>query len=161
MKIVNLYNQYGATHQTPNMIIVHAMGEYVQISDSDYEHAPDYLLKKGLSAHAMAAPDGTIYRCRPDDHGAYHALEHNTDSLGIEILVRGEHDYHSFTKAIGTHYLTDAQYAAVVWQCKEWMRKHHITKILRHSDVSPGRKIDPGAGFPWNKFLEDLKKEEA
>lgn len=161
MKIVPVYNPYGAAYQTPDTIIVHAMGEYIQVGESDYEHAPDYLMRQGLSAHAMAAPDGTIYRCRPDSLGAYHAREHNTDSLGIEVMVSGKHDYNSFARAIGTHYLTDAQYDAVVWQCKEWMQKHKITKILRHSDVSPGRKIDPGDGFPWDKFLEDVKTEAA
>ena len=29
-------------------------------------------------------------------------------------------------------------------------------KICGHSDIAPGRKFDPGAGFDWNHFLELL-----
>lgn len=129
------------------------MAEYV-----GEEHAPDFLLRSGLSAHALVAPDGTLYRCRDDDQGAYHAKGFNQHSLGIEVLVAGRHDYSSFAKAIALHYITDAQYAAVLAQCREWLRLHDIAKVVRHSDLSPGRKIDPGAGFPWSKFLSDLRR---
>ena len=148
---IKMHNPNGATHQTPNRIIVHAMGEYILD-----EHAPDFLISQGLSAHVLAAPDGTLIRCRADEEGAYHALGFNTDSLGIEMLVAGHHDYGSFLKAIEAPWVTDAQYAAVVKQCREWMQKFSITRIERHCDVSPGRKLDPGTGFPWDKFLTEL-----
>ena len=37
------------------------------------------------------------------------------------------------------------------------MLRHNITKdrILGHSDISIGRKIDPGIFFPWNKLIEN------
>lgn len=151
------HSSYGGAHQTPKTIIVHAMGEYVMADNgTDFDHAPEFLERMQLSAHALAAPDGTIIRCRNDDEGAYHAHGFNTDSLGIEILVAGQHDYGSFVNAISKPYLTDAQYVAVVKQCREWIGKHGITSIVRHSDVSPGRKIDPGAGFDFVKFLKDI-----
>jgi N-acetyl-anhydromuramyl-L-alanine amidase AmpD len=154
------YNPYGAHHQTPRTIIVHAMAEYVEVEHGQYEHAPDFLLRSGLSAHALAAPDGIIYRCRNDEQGAYHALGFNTDSLGIEIMVAGHHNYAQFATAIAHPYLTDMQYEAVLEQCREWLRLHSITRVTRHSDISPGRKIDPGAGFPWQRFITDLGIKE-
>lgn len=154
-----MHNPNGAAHQNPDTIIVHAMGEHVLLDDrKTYLHAPEFLEHAGLSAHALVAPDGTIYRCRNDDEGAYHAKGFNSNSLGIEILAAGKHDYDSFIKKIKQPYVTDEQYASVLAQCKEWLRNFDIVKIVRHSDVSPGRKFDPGAGFPWEKFLKDLEK---
>lgn len=151
---MNIPSPHGAAHQTPDTIVIHAMAEYV-----GEEHAPDFLLRSGLSAHALVAPDGTLYRCRDDDQGAYHAKGFNRHSLGIEVLVAGRHGYDSFAKAIALHYITDAQYAAVLAQCQEWLKLHDITRVVRHSDLSPGRKIDPGAGFPWGRFLSDLRRK--
>ena len=159
--IIPRHNPYGAAHQyKPTMIVVHAMAEYVLADDGkSYEHAPDFLERLGLSAHMLAAPDGALYRCREDLEGAYHARGFNVDSLGIEILLPGKHDYNTFLKGIATPlWCVGPQYAAVVQQCREWMRLHGISKVVRHSDLSPGRKLDPGMGFPWVKFMADLKK---
>lgn len=150
--IIDKHSQYGATNQEPNTIVVHAMGEYIMGT-----HALEFLANQQLSVHAMAAPDGTIYRCRNDDEGAYHARGFNTNTLGIEVLVAGDHDYASFLEAIKKPYMPDEQYRAVIDQCRMWMSLNGITRIVRHSDLSPGRKVDPGKGFPWQKFLEDLK----
>ena len=159
--IIPRHNPYGTPHQNrPTIGVVHAMGEYILSDDGkSYEHASDFLERMGLSAHILAAPDGTLYRCRNDDEGAYHARGFNVDSLGLEILLPGKHDYASFINGIAKPmWCIGPQYAAVVQQFREWMRLHGIT-VARHSDLSPGRKLDPGMGFPWTKFLNDLKKE--
>lgn len=157
--VVVRHNPYGAAHQgRPTMIVVHAMSEYVLADEGeDYDHAPDFLERVGLSAHVLAAPDGTLYRCRDDLEGAYHARGFNTESLGIEILVRGRHDYGSFLRAISKSWVTESQYEAVVRQCREWMTLYGIRNVARHCDLSPGRKLDPGAGFPWDRLMGDLK----
>ncbi|OFZ67398.1 MAG: hypothetical protein A2V79_09305 [Betaproteobacteria bacterium RBG_16_56_24] len=160
MTSTNRHSAYGGTHQVPDCIIVHAMGEYILADDGQgFDYAPEFLERMKLSAHALVVPDGTVIRCRSDDEGAYHARGFNTDSLGIEILVAGQHDYGSFVRTIAQPYLTDAQYAAAVAQCREWVQKHKITRIARHSDVSPGRKLDPGAGFPWDKFISEVRAQ--
>lgn len=157
--IVYRHNSHGAPHQhTPTMLVVHAMSEYVLADEGeDYDHAADFLERLGLSAHVLAAPDGTLYRCREDLEGAYHARGFNTGSLGIEVLVRGKHDYGSFLRAISKPYVTEIQYETVVQQCREWMRLYGIRNVVRHSDLSPGRKLDPGMGFPWQRLMGDLK----
>jgi len=76
------------------------------------------------------------------------------------VLVKGKHDYASFEKTIKNPYLTIEQYPSILAQCREWMKLYGIKDVKRHSDVSPGRKIDPGSGFPWRTFLNDLHKHK-
>lgn len=150
--------QHGTAHQTPKCIIIHAMGEY--IIESGWEnHAVQYLNRIGLSSHSLIAPDGENYRCRKDTQGAYHALGHNTDTLGLEFLVSGVHNYGTFLEAIKSPYLTSQQYQEGVAQVRYWKRVWGITEVLRHSDISPERKVDPGAGFPWKMFMRDINNE--
>ena len=146
---------HGASHQTPNKIIIHAMGEFIG-APGWKNHAVQYLARVGLSAHAIIAPDGENYRCRKDNQGAYHALGHNTDTLGLEFLVSGVHTYSTFLNTIRTPYITTQQYEVGVEQVKFWIKHWGITEVLRHSDISPERKVDPGDGFPWVMFKKDI-----
>jgi len=138
----------------PNKIVVHCMAEF--INDPKPIHAPDFLNEYKLSAHVLVAPDGDIYRCRDDDERAWHARGFNTDSLGIEFLVEGEHNYATFIEAIKTPYINTAQWESGVDVVKEWVQNYAISQvnIHRHSDISPGRKVDPGLGFHWQDFLD-------
>lgn len=154
-------NLNGAAHNSPSMIVIHAMGEYIVQDDGSAMYAPDFLEAQKLSAHALVAPSGEIIRCRNDEQGAYHAKGFNTNSLGLEVLASGKLNYGMFAKAIYRSYVTPAQYQVVLDQCREWMKLHKITSIVRHSDLSPGRKIDPGQGFPWGQLLIDLKWRKA
>lgn len=157
MKTENRYSPYGAAYNKPDTIIVHAMGEYVFTGNGDeIAYAPDFLADQGLSAHALVSPEGTVYRCRSDDQGAYHARGFNRNSLGIEIMIRGRYDHISLKREMESKYIQPAQYDALVEQCKEWINLHDIKNVLRHSDVSPERKYDPGRGLDWDKFLTDI-----
>ena len=156
--IITRHNPYGRCCNKPKLIVIHAMGENIMRDDrTGYEHAPDFLERMKLSAHMLVQPDGTMIRCRSDDEIAFHAQGFNTNSLGMEILVPGNHTYSTFVNDISKPYLSDAQYLAAVTQCKKWIELHGSMRILRHSDLSPGRKLDPGSGFPWDKFLIDLR----
>lgn len=156
MEIINDHIEYGGGKQNPDTIVVHCMSEYLG-DDTGYMHAVDFLKKYKLSAHVLVAPNGDIYRCRYDNEGAWHARGFNKDSLGIEFLVQGLHDYGEFVERIKTPYLTKHQYQSGVAVVRDWMSKHPIKTITRHSDLSPSRKVDPGKGFPWQLFLRDLE----
>lgn len=141
----------------PKRIVIHAMGEYIDGADRDYT-AWDYLEKLGISAHRFVTPGGLIIMSRPDHLGAWHckAKGANYDSLGIEFLVPGLHTYGSFMEAIKADWLSDLAYQAGIEQIREWKQKHQITEIVAHSDLDPGKKFDPGAGFPMKKLLQDV-----
>lgn len=146
---------HGSRGNDPKLIVVHAMGEY--ILDPDPIHAPDFLDKLGYSAHVLVSPNGDIFVCRETDEGAYHARGFNTNSLGIEFLVPGEHNYGSFLAAIKTDWLKHEQLESGATVVRTWMADYGITEVVRHSDISPGRKVDPGTGFPWRTFLDLIK----
>ena len=97
-------SEFGNKFNNPKMIVVHSMGEF--ILDPHPMHASDFLVKLGFSAHVLVEPSGDAIICRDDDQGGYHAKGYNTDSLGIEFLVEGHHDYGTFLEAIKADYIT-------------------------------------------------------
>ncbi len=146
----------GAVSQIPDRIVVHAMGEFLEGGDRDL-HATEFLKNIGLSAHILITPSGNVIRCRGDKEGAYHAKGYNINSLGIEFLVPGVHTMATFLDTIKGFWLRDEQYKAGLRIIKEWHNRWDMKHMDRHSDLSPGRKQDPGYGFPWNKLKEDVK----
>jgi len=150
--MINAYIPHGGSYQEPDTIIIHSMGEFIN-DGTQTQHAVAFLNEYKLSAHALIAPDGEIFHCRAPNEIAWHARGYNKGSIGIEFLVQGEHTYQTFIESIKSPYLTDKQLASGVALCKQWINEYNIKEILRHSDISPGRKVDPGNGFPWEYFL--------
>jgi N-acetyl-anhydromuramyl-L-alanine amidase AmpD len=103
---------------------------------------------------------GDDVRLREDTQGGYHARGHNKNSLGIEFLLPGFHNYNTFLSAIKEPYLTQAQFRTGIMVVKDWMLTYGIglNNIYTHSQVDPERKKDPGGGFPLNNFIKELIK---
>lgn len=154
--IVEAWSDYGGKWKNePKLIVVHSMAEFI-VGDGFHDHAVKFLDKIGLSAHSLIDPSGINYRLRREDQIAWHAKGFNDNSLGIEFLVPGQYNYAEFLERIKTPYLSDEQYQEGLAQIREWLDGYEISQIRRHSDVDPVRKFDPGAGFPWERLLEDL-----
>lgn len=129
----------------PSIILLH----YTGIADglTAFEILNDPVSK--VSAHYMVDEDGTVHDIVPEDMRAWHAgvsyWDHETDinshSIGIEMQNPG-HEY-------GYRPFPQAQMNAVLRLCREVMSRHEIKQVLGHSDVSPGRKQDPGELFNW------------
>jgi N-acetyl-anhydromuramyl-L-alanine amidase AmpD len=66
----------------------------------------------------------------------------NSASIGIEIVHPGHDDPRPFP---------DRQIEAVAQLCRDICRRNAIAprRVLGHSDIAIGRKIDPGEFFPW------------
>ncbi len=149
--MISMHLPHGRGVNLPTTVIIHSMAEYIEAGETDYS-AWGLLKSLGLSAHYLVTPTGVVIQCREDDEIAWHARGHNTNSIGIEVLVAGEHTYETFIERIKTPWVYGEQYTALVGLCKRF----EGLSFKRHSDVSPGRKFDPGEGFQWETFLTDI-----
>ena len=157
----------------PSGIIVHSMAEFLKLPEGS-KKASDFIRSVKLSVHGYIHPDGTYEKQVDSPNKAFHAGKSlheglsnlNSHYLGFELLVPGEHDFGTFSKAIetpGTY--TQAQFDKAVAVCKHWMKQYNIpvSRVVRHSDVSgdnvrgPGKgKTDPGSAFLFEEFLSEL-----
>ena len=107
--------------------------------------------KSKVSCHYVIDDTGEITQMVPEGMRAWHAgVSHwagetdiNSASIGIEIQNPGhEHGYPDFPAE---------QMQAVAALCRDIAQRRAIRaeSILAHSDVAPGRKIDPGEKFDW------------
>ena len=108
-----------------------------------------------VSAHCLIERTGQITQYVNFADRAWHAGlscfegrdKCNDFAIGIELEGSNEQPF------------TDAQYLALQALTQEIMRTYpHITKkrIVGHCDVSPGRKIDPGQYFDWQRYLQNI-----
>ena len=157
----------------PKGIIVHSMAEYLKMPEGPMK-AHDFLKSVNLSVHGFIHPDGTYEKMVETPGKALHAGKSewnglsnlNSHYLGFELLVPGEHDFGTFSKAIdaeGTY--TEAQMKTAIEVCKWWMKEYNIPaeNVVRHSDCSGDHvrgkgkgKTDPGNAFNWAEFKEGL-----
>ena len=107
--------------------------------------------KSKVSSHYLIKRNGEIINLVPDLFEAWHAgvssWKHfkslNKNSIGIEITNPGhQHGYKKFSKK---------QIFSLQKLLNILFKKYKIKKnyVLGHSDISPGRKKDPGEKFPW------------
>ena len=105
-----------------------------------------------VSAHYLIGDDGRIYQLVADARRAWHAgagrwgtiHELNSASIGIEI----DND--------GVEPFSEPQIAALLRLLDDLTTRHRIPKtaVIGHSDLAPGRKIDPGPLFPWKRLAD-------
>ena len=110
--------------------------------------------KAEVSAHYFVFEDGRVAQLVPEERRAWHAgrsswfddTDLNSASIGVEIVNPG-HDG-------GLPPFPDAQIDAVIALCRDVIARHAIApeRILAHSDIAPGRKVDPGEKFPWARL---------
>jgi N-acetylmuramoyl-L-alanine amidase len=108
-----------------------------------------------VSAHYLIAEDGEVISLVPEAMRAWHAgagawghvMDVNSRSIGIELANTG------FTPfaAAQMDALTDLLRGIKA----RWAIRPE--RVIGHSDMAPGRKIDPGARFDWRRLaLEGL-----
>jgi len=134
----------------PDMIVLHYTGM------ASGEGAESWLCDPAseVSSHYLVHEDGRIVQMVREGDRAWHAglgswkgvTDVNSRSVGIEIVNPGHF--------LGYPDFPDRQIEAVIALCAGICRRHGIPpeRILAHSDVAPGRKIDPGEKFPWDRL---------
>lgn len=106
-----------------------------------------------VSAHYFVHADGTILQLVPEARRAWHAgrsfwageEDMNSASIGVEIVHPGHGEPRPYPPA---------QIEAVVALCRDICARRRISpyRVLGHSDIAIGRKIDPGEFFPWREL---------
>ena len=144
-RAVNFNERAGG--QAPSILLMHYTG-----MDSA-QKACDWLCceRSGVSCHYLVAEDGSVVQMVDEDKRAWHAGagswhgagDINSRSIGIEIHNRGHFG--------GYPDFPGAQMQAVIKLSKDILQRHVIAPemVLGHSDIAPGRKIDPGEKFNW------------
>ncbi len=143
---------FDARTAPPDMLVLHYTGMASGEAALARMRDPD----AKVSAHYMVEEDGRVFALVPEERRAWHAgvsfwlgqTDINSLSVGIEIVNPG-HD-------LGYTPFPDAQIAAVIDLIADIRTRWIIPdeRILGHSDVAPGRKVDPGELFPWKRLAE-------
>lgn len=139
--------------KTPDMLVLH------------YTDAPDCETALGwlcdpdreVSAHYLIDEDGTVYCLVDEEKRAWHAgvsywrgeTDINSRSIGIEIQNPGHGN--------GYRPFPGLQMNAVIELCRDVIARRSIPawNIVAHSDIAPGRKIDPGELFDWKRLAAE------
>lgn len=110
-----------------------------------------------VSSHYLVHEDGRIVQMVRESDRAWHAgrsswggeSDVNSLSIGIEIANAG----HGF----GYPDFPARQIDAVIVLCRDICARRGVAgeRVLAHSDVAPGRKIDPGEKFPWREMADE------
>ena len=132
----------------PTMVVIH------YTSNDETERSIETLTSpaRKVSAHYLVDRHGRIFQLVPENQRAWHAgqsywagnTDINSTSIGIELDNNGSETYE------------DAQINTLVALVKDIQERHRIKpmNVVGHSDVAPGRKVDPGPYFPWGRLAE-------
>lgn len=136
----------------PDLIVLHYTGMKTGEGAEAWLCAPE----SQVSAHYLVHEDGRIVQMVRESDRAWHAgksfwrgaTDVNSHSIGVEIVNPG----HEF----GYRGFPSRQIAAVIDLSRGIIARHAIppSRVLAHSDVAPGRKVDPGEKFPWRQLAE-------
>jgi len=137
----------------PDILLMH----YTEMESA--QKACDWLCnpQSKVSCHYLVDETGEIVQMVDETLRAWHAgasswhghSDVNSRSIGIEIQNPGmRYGYRAFP---------DQQMRAVIALSKDIIARHSIApeRVLAHSDVAPGRKVDPGALFDWRLLHEE------
>jgi N-acetylmuramoyl-L-alanine amidase len=144
-----------ADGQSPTMIIIHYTGTKTAEEARARFCDPDPTDSIGrISPHYLIDGDARVYQFVDETARAWHAgraswgavTDVNSASIGIEIWNSGhEYDFEDFIPA---------QIDGLIALIRDIRGRWDIPdrNILGHSDVAPGRKLDPGEKFPWGQL---------
>jgi AmpD protein len=155
----------------PDLIVVHGISlppgvfsgseiEQLFTNCLDWEADPYFEQIRGfeVSSHLLIRRDGELVQFVPFDRRAWHAGESsfrgrarcNDFSIGIEL--EGEDDIAYDDRQYG-------MLAAVINAILLAYPGMSAREIAAHSDISPGRKTDPGPAFDWLRLYDGLRVE--
>ncbi len=133
----------------PNFVIIHHTAQ----NSCEQTLKTFTLPRTQVSSHYVVCKDGTVHHMLNDLLRAHHAgvskwgnaTDINSSSIGIEVDNNGFEPF------------TDAQISSITDLLGRLKRAYNIpaTNFIGHSDIAPGRKVDPNRYFPWQKLAEN------
>jgi N-acetyl-anhydromuramoyl-L-alanine amidase len=148
-----------------DLIVVHSIslppgqygGDAVELlftNRLDWEAHPYFQTIRGLevSSHFYIRRDGALWQFVSCDDRAWHAGQSeyrgrrncNDDSIGIEL------------EGLEGDAFEDAQYRQLALLCQDIGYRYPVAHVAGHEHIAPGRKMDPGSGFQWDRLRQLL-----
>ncbi|MFD0795506.1 N-acetylmuramoyl-L-alanine amidase [Mucilaginibacter litoreus] len=132
----------------PNYVVIHYTAQ-----DSVQQTIRTFtMVKPQVSAHYVIGKDGKVIHMLNDYMRSWHAgagkwgnvTDMNSSSIGIEIDNKGNEPF------------STAQINSLLALLAKLKKDYNIptANFIGHSDVAPGRKIDPGLRFPWELLAQ-------
>ena len=130
----------------PSLIVIHYTA--MQTAQAAIERLCDPTFE--VSAHYVIANAGGVTQLVPEEMRAWHAGagrwhgqdDINSRSIGIEL------------DNAGTYPFSEQQMCALETLLPQIMKRWDIAPegVIGHSDLAPGRKVDPGPRFDWARL---------
>jgi len=157
----------------PESLIVHGISlppgefggpeiEQLFTNSLDWDTHPYFAEIRGLevSTHLLMRRDGELVQFVPFSRRAWHAGDSsfrgrtccNDFSIGIELEGDDETPY------------TDSQYSVLIAVTNALVAAYpalSAREMAAHSDISLGRKTDPGPAFDWLRLYDGLRQNQA
>ncbi|WP_291403225.1 N-acetylmuramoyl-L-alanine amidase [Daejeonella sp.] len=133
----------------PNYVIIHHTAQ----KSTEQTLKTFTLPRTQVSAHYVIGRDGKVYQMLHDLLRAWHGgaakwgnlTDINSGSIGIEL----DND--------GFETFSEAQINSLMEVLAKLKKSHGIpaANFIGHSDIAPGRKVDPNINFPWKKLADN------
>lgn len=154
----------------PRLIVLHDTESHDRAGNSDLAGLVNFFdnLATQASAHVIVDGEGRSARCVKDEEKAWHAMDFNSISLGIEQV-----GFATFTQAMWNK-RKRAQLKKVAKYIAYWSKKYNIpikkaqtgvggrvwnAGVTTHSALgaSGGGHHDPGKGYPFDAVLRTAR----
>jgi N-acetylmuramoyl-L-alanine amidase len=145
-------HQAGTTNfnlRKPNYVVLHHTAQ----NSIEQTLSTFTLPRTQVSSHYVISRDGEIYQMLNDYYRAWHGgvgkwgndTDLNSSSIGIELDNNGFEEF------------TPAMINSLIDLLKVLKERHKIpaANFIGHSDIAPGRKVDPNPTFPWELLAQE------
>ncbi|MDF2156772.1 N-acetylmuramoyl-L-alanine amidase [Algoriphagus sp. CAU 1675] len=132
----------------PNFVVIHHTAQ----ESLDQTITTFTLTRTQVSSHYVIGRDGTIVQMLNDYLRSWHAgrgkwgndTDLNSSSIGIELDNNG------------SEYFSEQQIESLLLLLGRLKEKYNIptANFIGHSDLAPGRKVDPNVYFPWKRLAD-------
>ncbi|MFZ5962744.1 N-acetylmuramoyl-L-alanine amidase [Thalassococcus sp. BH17M4-6] len=132
----------------PDLVVIHytamtdAAAACMRLCDPAAEVSAHYLISETGAAWHLVDEEKRAWHAGAGQWG--HARDVNSRSIGIELANTGRHPF------------PEPQMCALETLLAGILSRWHIAPqgVIGHSDMAPGRKIDPGPRFDWRRLAQ-------